>query len=191
MKHMNKTFPYLILLSFCSATIPCAQSSDSIISLPRNYGEKTLGTIGGPLFPNEIVFLKSTEVDKSRTIEKYSDGLVAEIQQDGTRNERKASIGFQFEAHVPSTYGQKDNRIVDGYIRNNLHLGRLKGANSSLLQSRLYQYATYYLSVGEEQKAEPLIKEFLEIRNRVHSKGQPLTNAEVQYGNALKARSNH
>lgn len=153
---------------------------------PISFNEKRSKTSN---FTKQLVgspILRATETVNGLTTEEFSDGLVVQIDSSGNRNERLTSANFALESKVPDAYHHKSSKTVDSYIGTLLNLGRMKGQNSSLLQSRLFQYSSYYLSLGETSKAQPLVKEFFEIQNRIHEKGEPFTDAEKKYRLALK-----
>lgn len=161
-----------------------AQSKNHFLDM--NACSSGLRSIDAKSDKRNIGFLLSSKIDAGKLVEQYSNGLLVEIDPDGNRKELQSASHFEMEAKVPGSYSQKDCVAVDDFIKNVVHLGRMKGQSSSFLQSRLFQYSSYYLSLGETSKAQALIKEFFEIQNRIHEKGEPFTDAEKKYRLALK-----
>ncbi len=133
--------------------------------------------------------IQSVRIKHGKTIEKYSNGLIVKIDPKGNRKEIFKSEEYVFEATVPSEYGKESSAIVDDFIDTLLLFGLQDGKCSPQHQSRLYQFANYYLSINEPKKAAPLILRYIEIKREIHENGAPLSDAEKIYLTALETVS--
>jgi tetratricopeptide (TPR) repeat protein len=135
--------------------------------------------------------LVSVETKDGETIEKYSDGLIVHISKNGDFSEDSTESPATMEVNLPSDYGHaKDNMMVDDFIEETIDLSWMHGGwdeNSSSFQSRLRQFSSYYLSMGEPAKAVPLAEQYLQIQKVLKVGGEPLAFAEKNLGEAKLA----
>jgi tetratricopeptide (TPR) repeat protein len=126
--------------------------------------------------------LLSVETKNGKTIEKYSDGLIAEIDHDGNRKETRTKDNFSMEGLVPDAY-KKDQRdeAVEGFISTLIDIADLRGPNTSQAQSRLRQFSAYYLKMKDPSKAEPLAQKYLHIQQVLRT-AEPLAYAQRNLG---------
>ncbi len=200
MARFGRTIPQwtaALLVSLATSVPPCTLANDTISNSSNwpfgsrfetnNFRERTAGP--KKVFPKNAATIQDVRTKHRKTIENYSDGLVVEIDRNGNRKETLKSKNWALEARVPSDYGKKSSVAVDGFVRALIDLASVHGRCSSRLQSRLYQFGNYYLSVKEPEKAAPLIRRYLEINREIHDNGTPLSDAEKTYLTALETAS--
>ncbi len=199
MAHPRKTIPQIavgLMVALASIVPPPIQANDAIMDFSNwpngsrfeklQFNEKR---IPKTVFPKNIATIQRVLTRHGNTIEKYSDGLIVEIDRKGNRRETLKSDHFALEAKVPSDYGEKSSVAVDEFSKALIGLASVHGSCSSRLQSRLYQFANYYLSVNEPEKAAPLIHKYFEIKREIHRNGIPLSDAEKTYLTELETKS--
>jgi hypothetical protein len=137
--------------------------------------------------------LVSVETKNGETIEKYSDGWIVHISKNGDFSEDSTESPATMAASFPSGYGEKkDNSEIDDFISEIIGLSWMHGGsdeNSSCLQSRLRQFSSYYLNMGEPAKALPLAEQYLQIQEVLKVGGEPLAFAQKNLGEAKLAVS--
>jgi len=135
--------------------------------------------------PKNPATLEAIEEDKCGTLERYSDGLVARIEANGNRIETWKS------GNLSASMPHSSIAAVDCFIKASLNRARLRGLDSSHLQSRLLQFSRYYLKMNEPSKCLPLATEYLKIQKDVGAQGFPLALAESISGqNQVKLQHN-
>lgn len=105
--------------------------------------------------------LQMITLQEGSLTERYSDGLTVRIQSNGSRNESRGAYTKKLTIYGDTKIG------YDDVVRTDLYLTHIWGPSDSRLQSRLAQYAEYYLNTGEVDKAQPLVQQYLQIQNNL------------------------
>lgn len=129
--------------------------------------------------------LQSFSIKRGGTIEIYSDGLRVRVDRLGNRTERLPGEEYELKALVPSSFRQPNDVDSDEFIKAVVHLLQVNSSESSMQQSRLYQYAKYYAELREGDRAEELATEYFALLRALHADGTPVTAAEIEQRKSL------
>lgn len=132
--------------------------------------------------------LISVESKNDKVVEKYSDGLTTEIDQNGSVEEFKPADNYTMKNSC--NLETMPPELRDDDISTLINLAFMHGHqdwNDSRVQSRLRQFSSFYLKIHEPEKAEPLAKMYLHCQHVLHTSGEPVAFAQANLGEAKAA----